>query len=106
MDSSAGNVTGPSPTQITDTNKGPLIGVVTWLCMVMALLATVARVASKLILTGRVKVDDGLIVVSTVGLLFPGIFTITLTLAGDGSGAICDCAAPGVARVRNRDGLV
>ncbi|CEJ86425.1 hypothetical protein VHEMI04101 [[Torrubiella] hemipterigena] len=64
MDPAANATASPPPTQITDTNKGPLIGVVTWLCLVMALLATVARIASKLILTGRVKIDDGLIVVS------------------------------------------
>jgi phosphatidylglycerophosphate synthase len=53
---------------ISDTNKAPLVQVLTLMFLVIAILACVVRISTKVHMVKSLKVDDILVIVSTVSL--------------------------------------
>ena len=66
---------------ITDDDKTPLVGILVWVFLVLAILAVTARVATKLMIIRTLALDDFLIIVSTVrnsSHLFPFVRRLVL----------------------------
>ena len=51
---------------VTANNFGPAVNVVTWFAGSTAVLFVIARLATKVVLAQRIRIDDGLLVTSLV----------------------------------------
>lgn len=55
---------------ITPGNKSPLVEVVTWIMLTIAVLSVIARLTTKVITIRRINLDDYMIITSLVGKLY------------------------------------
>lgn len=55
---------------ITPENKSPLVEVVTWIMLTIAVLSVIARLTTKVITIRRINLDDYMIITSLVGKLY------------------------------------
>lgn len=51
---------------ITADDRGPIVNIVGWLCIVTTVLAVLTRLLLRLTTTGRINKDDALVGVGTV----------------------------------------
>lgn len=51
---------------ITKNNLGPLVNIITWFLDATAVLFVVARLTTKVALNQRIRIDDGLLIISMV----------------------------------------
>lgn len=56
----------PSQELITATDKTPLVEILTWMFLAVSVSAAIARIATKLSMVGKLRVDDYLTTVSAV----------------------------------------
>lgn len=54
--------------QITDSNKSPLIQILSWFFIVVVILSAIARCGTKLYMVKTLKSDDWLAVAATVSI--------------------------------------
>jgi hypothetical protein len=55
---------------ITSDDKTPLVQVLTWIFLTISILSVVARIATKLSMVGKLRLDDYLAVVSAVSWIY------------------------------------
>ncbi|KHO00279.1 uncharacterized protein MAM_02202 [Metarhizium album ARSEF 1941] len=70
--------------QVTDSNKSPLIQVLSWFFMVVVILSAIARCGTKLHMVQTLRLDDWLAVAATVVAVAQ--FTSSIVTAGNGLG--------------------
>ncbi|KAH0594423.1 hypothetical protein MHUMG1_07773 [Metarhizium humberi] len=70
--------------QITDSNKSPLIQILSWFFMVVVILSAIARCGTKLYMVKTLKSDDWLAVAATI--MAVSQFISSLVQAGNGLG--------------------